>query len=122
MLQARGRVVLLTDGDAVFQPLKLARSGLLHAVGADCAMIAVHKETALAEIERRFPAGRYVLIDDKLRLLAAIKRQWQGRVTTVFPRQGQFAFDAAVLAENPAADVEIAQIGDLLDAATLARL
>ena len=121
-LQTLGRVVLLTDGDAVFQPLKLHRSGLMEAVGPEHAMIAVHKEQALAEVERRFPADRYVLIDDKLRLLTAVKRVWADRVTTVFPRQGQFAFDAAVLAENPPADITIPQIGDLRDPAMLARL
>ena len=121
-LQALGRVVLLTDGDAVFQPLKLHRSGLSDAVGRENAMIAVHKEASLEEVERRFPADRYVLIDDKLRLLTAVKRAWGARVTTVFPRQGQFAFDPAVLAENPAADLTVPQIGDLMDEATLARL
>ena len=121
-LQGLGRVVLLTDGDAVFQPLKLQRSGLLDIVGPPQAMIAVHKEQALAEVERRFPADRYVLIDDKLRLLTAVKKAWGGRVTTVFPRQGQFAFDPAVLADNPPADVTIPEIGDLMDAAVMARL
>ena len=121
-LQALGPTVLLTDGDAVFQPLKLERSGLADAAGRNCVMIAVHKEAALAEVERRYPADRYVMIDDKLRLLTAVKRAWGSRVTTVFPRQGQFAFDPAVLADNPAADVEIAQIGDLMDARLLTRL
>ena len=121
-LMAVGPTVLLTDGDAVFQPLKLRRSGLLNAVGEGRAMIAVHKEKALAEVERRFPAERYVLIDDKLRLLTAIKKAWGSRVMTVFPRQGQFAFDPAVLAENPPADLTIPQIGDLMDAALLAQV
>ena len=122
-LRTLGRVALLTDGDAVFQPLKLHRSGLADAVGGrGNVMIAVHKQASLDEVERRFPAGRYVMIDDKLNLLAAIKRAWGGRVLTVFPRQGQFAFDPALLAENPAADLTIPQIGDLMDAAMLARL
>ncbi len=121
-LQALGRTVLLTDGDAVFQPLKLQRSGLLDIVGEPQAMIAVHKEQALAEVERRFPAAHYVLIDDKLRLLTAVKKAWGDRVTTVFPRQGQFAFDAAVLADNPPADITIPQIGDLMDPVIMARL
>lgn len=120
-LQTVGRVALLTDGDAVFQPLKLQRAGLLAAVGPDNAMIAVHKETALAAVERRYPAGHYVLIDDKLRLLTAVKRAWGRRVTTVFPRQGQFAFDAAML-QNPPADIEVAQIGDLMDPGFMDRL
>ena len=121
-LQALGRCVLLTDGDAVFQPLKLRRSGLATIVGPDQAMIAVHKEQSLAEVERRFPASHYVLIDDKLRLLTAVKHALGERVTTVFPRQGQFAFDPAVLADNPPADITIPQIGDLLDPMILSRL
>lgn len=121
-LQAIGRTVLLTDGDAVFQPLKLQRSGLAEAVGQTQAMIAVHKEKALDEVERRFPADHYVMIDDKVKLLTAIKHAFGERVTTIFPRQGQFAFDAAVLAGNPAPDITIPQIGDLLDPAMLGRL
>ena len=121
-LRTAGAVALLTDGDAVFQPVKLQRSGLLLQVGPDKAMIAVHKEAALAEVEQRFPAEHYVVIDDKLRLLTAIKRAWGSRVTTVFPRQGQFAFDAAVLRDNPAADIEVPQIGDLLDPDFMDRL
>jgi FMN phosphatase YigB (HAD superfamily) len=112
-LQEAGRVVLLTDGDAVFQPIKVKRSGLAAAVSG-AVIIAVHKEKALAEIEARFPARHYVLIDDKLRLLSAIKAQWGQQVTTVFPRQGQFAFDPQVLKENPPADITVNQIGDIL--------
>ena len=121
-LREIGRTVLLTDGDAVFQPLKLRRSGLLDAVGQDCAMIPVHKEAALEEVCRRFPAERYVMIDDKPRLLSAVKAAWGSQVTTVFPRQGQFAFDAAALAESLPADVMVPQIGDLVDCDLLARL
>ena len=121
-LREIGRTVLLTDGDAVFQPLKLRRSGLLDAVGQDCAMIPVHKEAALEEVRRRFPAERYVMIDDKPRLLSAVKAAWGSQVTTVFPRQGQFAFDAAALAESLPADVMVPQIGDLVDCDLLARL
>ncbi len=113
LLRTRGRTVLLTDGDAVFQPNKLRRSGLLEAVEGEL-MLPVHKEEELAEVERRFPAERYVLIDDKLRILTAVKRAWETRVTTVFPRQGQFAHDPAVLAANPAADISVAAIADLL--------
>ena len=119
-LRTVGRVVLLTDGDAVFQPIKLRRSGLLEAVDGQ-ALIAVHKEAELAQVERRYPAQRYVLIDDKLRLLTAIKAKWGARVTTVFPRQGQFAFDEKVLAANPPADLTVPQLGDLLDEALLSR-
>lgn len=118
-LRGIGQVVLLTDGDAVFQPRKLASSGLAtdHQV-----LVFVHKEASLDEIERRYPARHYVVVDDKLRLLTAIKQAWGNRVTTVFPRQGQFAVDPAVLAGNPPADVDIAQIGDLLDPAVIARI
>ena len=119
-LRALGRVVLLTDGDAVFQPIKLRRSGLLDAVDGH-AVICVHKEAELAEVERRYPARRYVVIDDKLRLLTAIKQAWGSRVTTVFPRQGQFAFDEQVLATNPPADLTVPQIGDLLDESLLSK-
>ena len=119
-LRTVGRVVLLTDGDAVFQPIKLRRSGLLEAVDGQ-ALIAVHKEAELAEVERRYPAQRYVVIDDKLRLLTAIKAKWGARVATVFPRQGQFAFDEKVLAANPPADLTVPQLGDLLDEALLSR-
>ncbi len=121
-LRTLGRTVLLTDGDAVFQPLKLRRSGLAEAVGRDNVIIAVHKEKSLPEVERRFPAERYVMIDDKLRILTTVKQAWGDRVMTVFPKQGQFAFDTTVLAENPPADLTIPQIGDLLDTAMLGRL
>ena len=120
-LKARGTVVALTDGDAVFQPRKLQGSGLAEALG-DGVMICVHKDQEVAAIERRYPAEHYVAIDDKLRLLTAFKQAWGDRVTTVFPRQGQFAFDAAVLASNPPADVTVERIGDLLDGAMLARI
>jgi FMN phosphatase YigB (HAD superfamily) len=116
-----GQVVLLTDGDAVFQPLKLKRSGLADAV-AGAVIIAVHKEKVLKEIEARYPARHYVLIDDKLRLLSAIKAQWGDRVTTIFPRQGQFAFDAHVLSTNPPADITVNQIGDVLAERVIALL
>ena len=118
-LRGRGRTVLLTDGDAVFQPNKLRRSGLLEAVGGEL-MLPVHKEDELAEIERRFPADRYVLIDDKLRILTAVKKVWGPRVLTVFPRQGQFARDPAVLAGHPPADINVDRIADLLDDAAWA--
>lgn len=121
-LRALGRTVLLTDGDAVFQPLKLRRSGLEEAIGRDKVMISFHKESSLLEVERRFPAERYVMIDDKLKLLTAVKRVWGDRVMTVFPKQGQFAFNTTVLAENPPPDLEVPQIGDLLDTVTLGRL
>lgn len=112
-LRGLARTVLLTDGDAVFQPNKVRRSGLLAAADGEL-VLAVHKEEELAAVERRYPASHYVLIDDKMRILAAVKTAWGPRVTTVFPRQGQFAHDAAALASQPGPDVTVDAIGDLL--------
>ncbi len=120
-LQRLGRTAALTDGDATFQPRKLQRSGLAEALHGEV-MICVHKEQDIARIEARFPAQHYVLVDDKLRILTAFKKVWGDRVTTVFPRQGQFAFDPQVIASNPPADVTIEHIGDLLDETILVRL
>jgi len=108
-----GATVLLTDGDVVFQPRKVDRSGLYEAVGG-CALIYVHKEHELTDVEARYPAVHYVMVDDKLRILAAIKKIWCRRVTTVFVRQGHYALDPKILASYPAADVSIERIGDLL--------
>jgi FMN phosphatase YigB (HAD superfamily) len=111
-LKSWGPVVILTDGDAVFQPRKIERSGLLTAVDRNV-LIYVHKEQELEDVERRYPAKHYVLIDDKLRILDAIKRVWGGRVTTVFPRQGHYAHDPSI-AQYPPADVTVDYIGQLL--------
>ena len=108
------RRLILSDGDAVFQPRKVERSGLWRAFD-NRVLIYIHKEQELADVERLFPADRYVLIDDKLRILAAVKKIWGERVTTVFPKQGYYAFDPSVLAEYPPADIELAKIGDLLN-------
>jgi hypothetical protein len=96
----------------VFQPLKVERSGLFDAV-AGRVLIYIHKEEELDDVERRHPARHYVLVDDKIRILTAIKSVWGGRVTTVFPRQGHYA-RAADVADFPAADITIERIGDLL--------
>ncbi len=109
-----GRTVILSDGDAVFQPRKVERSGLWKAFGGHV-LIYVHKEKALADVERLYPAERYVMIDDKLRILDAVKKQWKDRVTTVFPKQGHYARDAKTLAAYRPADISIARIGDLLN-------
>lgn len=109
-----GQVVILTDGDVVFQPRKIECSGLFEAVGGNI-LIYIHKEHELADVERRYPADRYVLIDDKIRILTAIKEIWRERVTTAFPRQGHYAVDAATVAKYPAADITVERIGDLLD-------
>jgi len=89
------------------------RAGLGRAV--DGVLIYVHKERELADVERRYPADHYVLVDDKLRVLTAVKRVWGARVTTVFPRQGHYAHDPEALATYPAADLAVEGIGDLLD-------
>src|ERR1022692_3016116 len=109
-----GTTVLLTDGDVVFQPRKVARSGLYEAVDGH-ALIYVHKEHELADVEERYPAAHYVMVDDKLRILAAIKKIWRSRVTTVFVRQGHYALDPKILAACQAADLTIERIGALLN-------
>jgi hypothetical protein len=109
-----GTTVILSDGDAVFQPRKVERSGLWQAF-EERVLIYVHKEQELNDVERFYPADHYVLIDDKLQILTAVKKSWKERVTTVFPKQGHYAFDPNILAECPPADVELARIGDLLN-------
>jgi len=109
-----GTAVLLTDGDVVFQPRKVDCSGLYEAVGGH-ALIYVHKERELADVEARYPADHYVIVDDKLRILAAVKTHWGRRVTTVFVQQGHYARDPKVLASCAPADMSIERIGDLLD-------
>jgi hypothetical protein len=106
-----GPTVILSDGDAVFQPRKVERAGLWRAV-EDRVLIYIHKESELADVERFYPARHYVLIDDKLRILAAVKSIWHARVTTVFVRQGHYAGDAEALARYPSADVTLERIGD----------
>ena len=112
-LKSWGRVAIVTDGDVVFQPRKIERAGLFEAVDGQV-LIYVHKELEIEDVERRFPASHYVIVDDKLRLLTAFKAAWGGRVTTVFPRQGHYAHDPAILQQYPPADITIARIGDLL--------
>jgi FMN phosphatase YigB (HAD superfamily) len=109
-----GRPVILSDGDVVFQPLKIRRSGLFDAVDGHV-LIYVHKEFELDDVVERYPADNYVLIDDKLRILAAIKRAWGRQVTTVFPRQGHYAADPKNLSSYPAADITISRIGELVE-------
>lgn len=113
-LRKWGPTVLLTDGDVVFQPRKVERSGLSKAVDSHV-LIYIHKELALDDVEARYPSRHYVLVDDKPRILAAVKKAWGNRVTTVFPRQGQYAHDTKALASFAAPDVTVNQIGDLLD-------
>ena len=109
-----GSAVLLTDGDVVFQPRKVDCSGLYEAVDGH-ALIYVHKEHELADVEARYPADHYVMVDDKLRILAAVKNIWGLRVTTVFVRQGHYARDPKIMAACPAADLNLERIGALLN-------
>ena len=111
-LGALGPAVILSDGDVVFQPLKVQRSGLWEAVGGRV-LIYVHKEEMLAEVERLYPARHYVMVDDKLRILAAMKDAWKDRLTTVFPRQGRYATDPHNVAAYPPAQITVERISDL---------
>jgi FMN phosphatase YigB (HAD superfamily) len=113
-LRSIGPTVILSDGDVVFQPRKVEHAGLANVADGDV-LIYIHKEEALEDVERRFPAEHYILVDDKLRILDAVKQVWGKRVTTVLPRQGQYAHDAKVLSALPPADITIERIGDLLD-------
>ena len=110
-----GPTVILSDGDVVFQPRKVQRSGLWDAVRGRV-LIYIHKEQMVGAVERLYPARHYVMIDDKLRLLAALKGLLRERMTTVFPRQGHYAFDPANIASYPAADLTVERVGDLADA------
>jgi FMN phosphatase YigB (HAD superfamily) len=112
-VQKWGTHVILSDGDAVFQPRKVERSGLWRAFDGRV-LIYIHKEEELDDVARLYPADHYVMIDDKLRILSAVKKIWGDRVTTVFPKQGHYALDPEILAECPPADVELAKIGDLV--------
>jgi FMN phosphatase YigB (HAD superfamily) len=113
-LRTWGPTVILSDGDVVFQPRKVQRSGLWEAVEGRV-LIYVHKEQMLNDVEERYPAGHYVMVDDKLRLLAAMKQVWGERLTTVFPRQGHYALDPKNVAIYPPADITIERIGDLVN-------
>jgi len=113
-LSGVARTVILSDGDVVFQPRKIEHAGIADAVGGHV-LVYIHKEEALDDVERRYPADHYVLVDDKLRILSAVKKVWGGRVTTVFPRQGIYAHDPKIAAEFPPPDVTMERIGDLLD-------
>ena len=109
-----GRAVILSDGDVVFQPRKVHRSGL-YDIFEGHVLIYVHKEAELPDVEAKYPAEHYVMVDDKVRLLTAIKEYWGKRVTTVFPRQGHYALDQKLVAQYPEPDITLARIGDLKD-------
>jgi FMN phosphatase YigB (HAD superfamily) len=107
------RTVILSDGDVVFQPRKVERSGIFETVDGQV-LIYIHKEEELEDVERRYPADHYILVDDKPRILASVKKVWGDRVTTVLPRQGQFAHAADAASYRPAADLTVERISDLL--------
>jgi FMN phosphatase YigB (HAD superfamily) len=109
-----GAPVILSDGDVVFQPRKVQRSGLWEAVEGRV-LIYIHKEQMLDDVERHYPARHYVMMDDKLRILTAMKKVWGDRLTTVFPRQGHYALDSKAIAAYPPADLTIERIGDLVN-------
>jgi FMN phosphatase YigB (HAD superfamily) len=109
-----GKTVILSDGDVVFQPRKVQLSGLRDAVGGRV-LIYIHKEQMLADVEWRYPARHYIMVDDKLRILTAMKKIWGDKLTTVFPRQGRYALDPENRAAYPPADITIEHIGDLLN-------
>jgi FMN phosphatase YigB (HAD superfamily) len=106
-------VVILSDGDAVFQPRKVERSGLAQAFDGNV-LIYIHKEEELDDVERLYPAKHYVMIDDKLRILDAMKKIWGERVTTVFPQQGHYATDPEILVQYPHGDIQLKRIADLV--------
>jgi FMN phosphatase YigB (HAD superfamily) len=111
--RAWGTAAILSDGDVVFQPRKVRQSGIRAAVD-EHVLIYIHKEESLADVEQRYPAEHYIFVDDKPRLVAAIKNYWKDRVTTIMPRQGHYAFDAKALAQYAPADIIIEHIADLL--------
>jgi FMN phosphatase YigB (HAD superfamily) len=106
-----GLPVILSDGDVVFQPRKIDRSGL-HEAFEGRVLIYIHKELELDDVEEKYPAKHYVMIDDKVRLLAAIKEHWGARVTTVFPRQGHYALDPALVSQYSEPDITVGRIGE----------
>lgn len=107
-----GPAVILSDGDVVFQPRKVDRSGLYETFEGHV-LIYVHKEHELEDVENKYPAEHYVMVDDKVRILTAIKQYWGERVTTVFPRQGHYALDKAQVEKYPRPDITIERIGEL---------
>jgi len=113
-LRAFGPTVILSDGDAVFQPRKIRRSGIWEAVEGRV-LIYIHKEQMLEDVEEKYPANHYVMADDKVRILAAMKKVWGDRLTTVFVRQGHYANDPAQVRAYPPADIEIEGVAQLMD-------
>jgi FMN phosphatase YigB (HAD superfamily) len=108
-----GRTVILSDGDAVFQPHKIRRSGLWDAVEGRV-LIYVHKERMLEDVRRHYPAQRYVMVDDKLHILATMKEIWGAQLTTVFAQQGHYARASRCMAACPGADLAVEHVADLM--------
>ena len=113
-LRTLGLPVILSDGDVVFQPRKIQRSGIWNAVQGRV-LIYLHKERALDAVQRRHPAQHYVMVDDKAQILAAMKRVLRERVTTVFVHQGHYAAQSLNTVIDPPPDLAIERIGDLVD-------
>jgi len=113
-LRRFGLPVILSDGDVVFQPRKIQRSGLWDAVDGRV-LIYIHKEQMLDDVRERYPARHYVMVDDKLRILAAMKEAWGDRLTTVLPRQAHYALDSRNLSAYPPAALTVERIGDLVN-------
>src|SRR5438552_15117 len=113
-LRKWGLTVILSDGDVVFQPRKVQRSGLWEAVEGRV-LIYIHKEEMLDDVTQRYPGKHYVMVDDKLHILTTMKKFWSDQLTTVFPRQGHYAFDPTIIAANPPADITISRIGELVN-------
>jgi FMN phosphatase YigB (HAD superfamily) len=111
-LRRRGRTVILSDGDVVFQPRKVERSGLWATVEGNV-LIYIHKEQMLDDVERCYPAKRYVMVDDKIRILAAMKETWGDRLTTIWVKQGHYANDDALTAQYPKADISVGAIQEI---------
>ena len=111
-LRTLGLPVVLSDGDIVFQPRKIQRSGIWDAVDGRV-MICIHKQRSLAQMQQRFPASHYAMVDDKPQLLAAMKQSMGEALTTVFVRQGHYAVESANAAIEPSPDITIERIGDL---------
>jgi FMN phosphatase YigB (HAD superfamily) len=111
-LRRCGRTVILSDGDVVFQPRKVERSGLWAAVEGHV-LIYIHKEQMLDDVELHYPAKRYVMVDDKIRILAAMKETWGDRLTTIWVKQGHYANDDALTAQYPKADISVGGIGEI---------
>src|SRR6266571_3017585 len=113
-LRKWGLTVILSDGDVVFQPRKVQRSGLWEAVEGRV-LIYIHKEQMLDDVKQRYPARHYLMVDDKLHILAAMKKALGERLTTIFPRQGHYALDPKIITTNPPADLTIERIGELVN-------